>query len=102
MIKKIEIHEFVEGKPHGDRATTMTPCSTFHVQVFRDGVEKPFTSFTYHCFDPFMVHVKDRAPGLKAAREHAKGLASAIGYTKPIKLRAFREKLVSKRSWVEA
>lgn len=101
-VQKIEIHEYVEGKPNGDRATTLSPCSTFKVQVFRKGSEKPFTSFTYNCYDGFMVHVRDRAPALKEAQEHAKGLAAAIGYDEPITLRTFREKVVSKKSWVEA
>jgi hypothetical protein len=101
-VEKIEIHEFVEGRPNGDRATRMTDCSTFKVQVFGKGKAKPFTSFTYNCYDGFRVSVEDRGHALKEAEAHAKGLAAVVGYTQPVALRKFREKIVSQKSWVEA
>lgn len=100
-ISAIEIHEFVSGKPNGDRATFMTPCSHFKVQVFNPNKAEPFTAFDYNCFDAFHCGVEKRDRGLTAATEYAQNLAKAIGYKAEVRLRQFKEKIVSHTEWQE-
>jgi hypothetical protein len=38
-VEKIEIHEFISGRIHGDRDTRLTDCSLFKVQMFNRDAE---------------------------------------------------------------
>jgi hypothetical protein len=98
-VEKIEIHEFISGRMHGDRATRQTDCSLFKVQIFNSGSDKPFTAFKQDSYEWFHCHVTDRKEGFAKATEYAKGFAESTGYTGKIKHRTFREKLTP--SWVE-
>lgn len=100
-IDRIEIHEFISGKPNGDRATHMTPCSHFKVFVFNPKKPEPFMAFDYNCYEAFHSHVEKRERGLKAATEYAENLAMAIGWGGEVKLRQFQAKIVSHTEWQE-
>ncbi len=100
-VSAIEIHEFISGKPNGDRATRMTLCSHFKVQVFNPDKAEPFMAFEYDCFDGFRVSVEERNRGFKAATEYAQNLAQAIGYKAEIKLRQFQAKIIQHTEWQE-
>lgn len=78
---KIEIQEYLEEQPNGDRATSKTPSSRFEV-VFISELRGGFTLHTFNQYDSYSCHVGSRAGAWQGALEYALAAAKIIGDVK--------------------
>jgi len=72
------IHETVEQRPNGDRATHKSPSSKFEVVLVNSGKQEVL--YTADQFDPFYTHIQGtRAEYLETALARQKKLADVLG-----------------------
>jgi hypothetical protein len=68
----IEIREYLEQRPHGDRASGLSPSSRFEVWGDVSGNSNWKKLNTFDCFDHHNYSVQERAPVYKEAVAYAR------------------------------
>lgn len=98
MNMKIEIREYVEQRPNGDRGARLHPSSRFEV-VLVSGDQKEVVLSIFDQFDSFDTHINDRPSVLSAAKNYAHNVALVLDCE--IGTKRLVKKVVSVETWVE-
>lgn len=96
---QIQVREYQEQRPNGDRSCTTSPSSRFDVVLIPDNREVgDVVLSSFDMFDDFHTHVKKREPVEIAAQVYARKVAFALGC--PMTTVRMVKKIVQREEWV--
>ena len=93
----IDIREYLQEKPNGDRATTLTMCSRWDVVLVINELNEAILN-DFNCYDNFQVYINPRSKIWPEVRAYANMIADALGVDTHTQV--FKEEETVSKQWV--